>query len=214
MKKRIFIILVLAGVLVIEFFVPKQKYVSQDLLKDINIPMNIDNVWLGKDISSTIKLQDETYNFVSNTIANYYTNRYNGNKVMFLVLDAGNFHNPKVCFGASGYQPTDLPKEIFNIDGRKVDANVLLFKKEKENLLLIYWLCIDKRLSSWSQQKVKDFFYSIIGKKKTGLMVRLEIPIAIGNEKYAITIAEQFISELSLTLSDTEKDYLFGKRKG
>jgi hypothetical protein len=176
--------------------------------------MNIDNIWLGKDISSTIKLQDETYNFVSNTIANYYTNRYNKNKVMFLVLDAGNFHNPKVCFGASGYQPTDLKRELFNVDGRKVDANVLLFKKEKENLLLVYWLCIDKKLSSWSQQKVKDFFYSIIGKKKTGLMVRLEIPVAVGNEKYGLTIAQQFISDLSQTLTDVEKDYVFGEKWG
>ena len=211
MKKRLFIILVLAGVVIVEFCIPKPKYVSQDLLKEIHIPITIDKVWYGKDISDTIELQDETYNFVSNTIANYYTNKYNKNRVMFLVLDAGNFHNPKVCYGASGFEPTDLEHEVFNIDGRAVDANVLLFEKKKDNILLIYWLCIDKKISSWSQQKVKDFFYSIIGKKKTGLMVRLEIPVAKGNEKYGIKIAKQFISELSKTLNDTEKDFLFGE---
>jgi EpsI family protein len=197
-SKQILVIALVGIAILVAFALPKPKYQSLNILKQINIPATF-GVWTSQDATKNLDINDDRYKFISDIFARTYT-RQDGVSLLFLILDAGNFHNPKVCFGSSGYKIKELSDEQIQAGGRSFKATTLYTQKPGEGYVLMYWLCLDKQITGWTGQKAKEFFASIIGKKKTGLMVRLDIPSS-----------EQSTTDLSKSLSPQDLEYIFGK---
>ena len=210
MNKKHLIAFGLIGVtLLVSFGLPRPQYVSPNILPTLHIPMEFAG-WKAKDISKELNRQ-ETYSFISNIFARIYRNAQ-GQELLLLILDAGNFHNPKVCYGASGYINTDLPDTALNTPNKQFSATTVFLKKGQTNLVILYWLCINKKLVSWTGQKMQELFYSLLNKQKTGLMVRIDVPISKEEGKaQAAQFAHQFVKDLSQQLSPQELEYIFGK---
>jgi len=78
--------------------------------------------------------------------------------------------------------------------------------------VIIYWLCINQKLVSWTEQKVQELFYSLMNKQKTGLMVRIDVPISREADRpQAVKLAQDFVNALSKQLSPQDLIYIFGR---
>lgn len=192
------------------FSLPKTKYQSPDILNDLEIPVDLYN-WNGRDVDD-FNSKDDRYNFISDILARQYVNRYR-ESLMFLVLDAGNFHNPKVCYGSSGYSVSEVDMEEMTFNDRSILPYGLLMEKGGHRTLLVYWLVINKKLHNWTEQKFTELWYSLIGKKKVGLMVRMEIPVGRFGIQGAKNISRRFLKDLSRQLSEEDQNYLFGRAR-
>lgn len=199
------IILTAAG----SFLLPKTKYHSPDILSKLNIPVNF-YYWSSQDISNTLNPNDLRYNFISRFFAREYTNKYR-QKLSFLILDAGNFHNPKICFGSSGFKITDLPVQEIKINNRILKTHAAFYEKPGESYVIVYWICINKKTVDWAQQKLLQLTYSLFNKEKTGLMVRLDIPATAQTTDNALKLAKEFITQIAQEIPQEQADYLFGK---
>lgn len=208
-KKEAVIITILFCAITASFGLPKVKYKSPQILPKLEIPYKMPG-WLGKNMANEINPEDKRYNFIGDVFARAYLNKY-GESLLFLILDAGNFHNPKVCFGGSGFKIRELPKLELKILNRSLKANVLYAQKGQEGLLLVYWICIDKKTVDWTEQKIKQLWYSLFNKEKVGLMVRLDIPVYAENLDSSLKLAREFISDISSKIPSEQADYIFGK---
>ncbi|MBI5417740.1 exosortase-associated EpsI family protein [Candidatus Poribacteria bacterium] len=209
-RKIWLVIAVLACSIIYSFLFPKEKYVSEKILSKLNIPLVISN-WYGKDISKDINTQDMRYNFISEVFARTYVSSAR-EALLFLILDAGNFHNPKVCFGSSGYKIKEISDIKLNYASQKnINAHAIYVDRGTESYLIVYWICINKEISDWNEQKVKELWYSLFNKKKSGLMVRFDIPTKEYNIENAIKSAEKFMLELRKNITEEQAEYLFGK---
>ncbi len=208
-QKPFVIIIILALAIIVSFALPKAKYKSLNILDQIRIPETAAD-WSSKDISKEFNTDDERYNFLSDIFARIYTDK-NDNNLLFLVLDAGNFHNPKVCFSASGYKVKELTDTELKVAGRSFKAISLYTQRGNEGIVLLYWLCIDKKITSWTGQKLKELWASVFQTKKAGLMIRLEIPAQEKSTEAALAFGKKFLNDLSSNLSPDQLDYLFGK---
>ena len=209
MKRAVLISIMLILTMVISFLVPKPKYEGTNILDNLNIPKSFPG-WRSYDISKELDLKDERYNFISDAFARVYLNR-KGEAILLLVLDAGNFHNPKVCYTSTGFNVQELDKVKFDLASTSVDANALYMERQDTGMTLLYWLIIDKKPVNWTQQKVLELWSSLFNKKKTGLMVRMEIPLNKGRtQEEALALSREFIQSLNQSLTTEQKDYLFG----
>jgi len=212
MKKHIIVITLLAATIFIAFALPKWKYKGLDTLKQVNIPVSMTG-WQSRDISDNLKSnmsKGNVYNFVGDVFARVYGN-FLGEQLMMLVLDAGNFHNPKVCYGSSGYNITELEDLELAAGAKKFKAHVLYLEKGDEGLTMVYWICINKKIVGWTEQKIIELTASILQKKKAGLMVRLDIPTRKGGSEASLRLAQDFVKDLSHSLTPEQSEYLFGK---
>ncbi len=192
------------------FGLPKPKYKGTDILGSVHIPTSLP-LWRSIDMSGHLNLQqDDRYSFISGAFARVYGNPQ-GEKLLFLVLDARNFHHPKICFGRSGFQMKDLPDTEFNLPGRTLKAKTLFSKRGAESFVVIYWIVIDKVQADWNQQKFKQFWFSLWNKQKIGLMMRLDIPTDEEHLETSIQTAQQFISDIAENLHKEKLDLLFPK---
>jgi len=201
------ILLVMAGIFV-SYALPKRKYKSLDILSKVQMPVRVSG-WQSRDASQQFNPNDLRYNFIQRMLARVYWNKY-GENVIFMILDAGNFHNPKVCYGSAGYAFKDLPQLEFEVKGRRFKAVTVLFNKDKEQILVVYWLVINKKVVDWTKQKLIELWYSLTGKRKAGLMVRLEIPVISGRVEEELKLAKEFIADIAERFSDEELEYVFG----
>jgi len=195
--------------IIISFAPPRAKYKSISIMPSLNIPLELKD-WQGKDISAQFNIKDERYNFISEVSAHAYRSPL-GESILLLMLDAGNFHNPKLCMEAAGYTSTDLPDVKFKTTEGSFKAHAVFFENKKEGMLIIYWISIDKRLMDWTGQKFLQLFYSMFNKDKVGLMIRLDIPTRKNNIQGSISAAKEFVSELSEVMPREQSEYLFGK---
>ena len=171
--------------------------------------------WTSEDVGGDILDEgDDKYNFISDVFARIY-GIPSGHSLLFIILDAGNFHHPKVCFGSSGYQIKELEDTRFDINDRAFMAKTILAEKSDEAYVLIYWMVIDGNRVNWAEQKIKEFFRALLNKRRTGLMMRLDIPLDVpvseGNAKAAIDFARVFISDIASEMSEQDRLYIFGK---
>jgi EpsI family protein len=208
-NKSVIVLILLGAALLVSFGLAKPKYQSPDMLSKLNVPSSF-NDWQSKDASSEFNPDDLRYNFISRIFARDYTNK-SGENLLFLILDAGNFHNPKVCYGASGFKITDLPIQKFEANNRIISANAVFFEKPDENYVIIYWICINKKVVDWTQQKWLQLWYSLFNKQKVGLMARLDIPADPKNIDSALKLAKEFISQISSHMPPDQSEYLFGE---
>jgi hypothetical protein len=90
-------------------------------------------------------------------------------------------------------------------------AHALYMEKGGDGLTMVYWICIDRKIVGWTEQKMIELWSSILHKKKAGLMVRLDIPTRLGNSEVSLRLARDFVKDLSRGLSREQAQYLFGK---
>ncbi|MCG8432073.1 MAG: EpsI family protein [Candidatus Omnitrophica bacterium] len=209
MTKSLTVIIILIAALVLTYTLPKAKYQGTDLLSQLDIPMRIGD-WQGEDISDQLDTQDERYAFVSDIFARWYKDP-KGMQLLLLILDAGNFHNPKACFELSGYAIEHLNPITIPYNGKSLQANALLAERKEERNLLIFWTCFDKQITSWTGHEVKELFASILGKKKAGFMIRLDIPLGENPHEAALLPTYEFIMALYRSLPPEQTEYLFGQ---
>jgi len=210
-KKQLITILLLSITIAVSFCLPKHKYTSPKIIPELKIPQNINGWWYGIDVSKKLNIQDERYNFVSDVFASIYADKYK-DSLLFIILDAGNFHHPKVCFSSSGYKIKEIPQTTFKISGREFKPNILYAQKGNESLLIIYWICIDKKIVNWAEQKLNQLWFSLFNKQKTGLMIRLDIPTQENKIPDSISTAKEFLNDLIKNLPKEQADYIFGEK--
>jgi len=213
--KPLIVIMLLACVMFISFAMPQAKYVGTGYISNLKIPDSFSG-WTGKDVREEVGLgniNSATYNFVSGAFASQYTNPDKGS-LLFIILDAGNFHHPKVCFTGAGFEIKELPDAEFRFKDRTLKAHSLYTTKRNSRNLSLYWIVIDKKVAhKWIEQKAKQLFFSLFGKKRVGLMVRIDIPVKGDTINEAASLAKEFISDLNQSLTPKDIDYLFGKSR-
>ena len=210
MTRRPLTALIFIGITALAAFaVPKPKYQSPDVLSKLSIPTEF-GYWKSRDVSSQLNVRDKRFAFLSRVFARQYVNDL-GESLLFLIVDAGNFHHPKVCFGSSGFQVT--PQEDLEIQtaGRTLRAKVLFMEKGADDVLVVYWMCLDGKLIDWNEQKAKEFVYSVLGKPRVGLMGRLDIPTNAANKEGAKQTAKAFLKSLGQEIKPDDTGKLFGE---
>jgi len=212
MKTRLYTtIILLLATIVVCFALPKPRYESPDIIGALDIPESTRD-WRSKDMAKTLNLQqDDRYAFVSDVFARQYGTRY-GESLLFLVLDAGNFHHPKVCFGSSGFKISDLEDTpLTTTKGRTFKAKTLFAKKGAGGTVIIYWMVINKEQVSWTEQKFQQLWYQLFNKEKIGVMGRVDIPIEGDNTQLAVNLAQKFIRDISRVIPEDDAGYMFGE---
>jgi len=197
---------------VISYSVPRATYVGSDIISKIDVPLKVNN-WQGRDVSDQLKLDIniDTNKFISEAKIIQYVNNQR-DKLHFIILDAGNFHHPNVCFTAAGYEIKELDDTEFTLSGRTIRAKALYTEKNQEFAVSLYWIIIDKKITyNWIEQKMKQLYFSMFNKDRIGLMVRFDIAIDKNNIDTGIIKAKQFIHDLNQSLSPERAEYLFGK---
>ncbi|MFN3533003.1 MAG: exosortase C-terminal domain/associated protein EpsI [Candidatus Brocadia sp.] len=207
-KKGLITIALLLFPIIYCFGFPKAKYESLNILSQLRIPLEM-NGWQGVDVEQEWNIEDETYNFVSQALDREYVN-VSGKNLFFLVLDAGNFHNPKVCSNSSGFSVRELNDIEFHISNHKFQAHSLYVEKDAEGFLIIYWICIDKNIVDWTRQKIKQLWFSLVNKKRASLMIRLDVPAKEDTIGDALKLAEDFIVDLGRAMPSDQASYIFG----
>ncbi len=168
--------------------------------------------WQSQDISQDLKEKNGAGNLVGEIFARVYYDR-SGRSLVFMVLDAGNFHNPKVCYGGAGYDSQELGDTVFTIDGQPVKAQTVLLRNGDSSRLLMYWLCVNKRIVGWGEQKVLELFNSVFNQNKTRFMVRFEIPTEEDNIEESIELVESFVQDVYSNVPQQYAEYVFGRLK-
>jgi EpsI family protein len=208
-KKPLIIVFLLVIAFCLAYGSPRPKYQSTDILKTIILPDKM-GFWRGEDVKQQVNLGQNQYFFIDDIKTKKYVNNQ-GMTIYFTLLDAGNFHHPRICFNSAGYTAQDLPDTNFETPNAKFQSPTLFFKKKNEDVLVIYWLCINKQRVDWTGQKLKEFWFSLRGIKRTGFTVRLDIPVTEENIKPAIISAQDLVKNLSRTMPKTQADYIFGE---
>ncbi|MGQ3686338.1 MAG: exosortase C-terminal domain/associated protein EpsI [Candidatus Loosdrechtia sp.] len=193
------------------FTTRRAKYAGIDTLPMLQIPFTI-HEWEGKATGQEWNLGEDKYHFISNILEREYLNT-NSENLYLIILDAGNFHNPTVCASSSGFTVRELNSVCFPLLNRTLTANCLYLEGSKENYLMLYWLCIDKNVVNWTGQKIKELWYSLLNKKKSGLMIRLDVPCSNDGIEKALLLAKEFVDNLFSATPPGQLDYIFGKAK-
>lgn len=212
-NKNIVVVIILLMTIIIIYYLPQAKYVGTNFISGMDVPLTI-AAWQGTDVSNTLNINtaNADFNFINQALAHNYVN-IGGQSLLLIVLDAGNFHHPKVCFTGAGYNIKELPDSEFQLAERSLKAHTLFIERGKDSFLSFYWIVIDKSVAhEWIEQKFKQLFYSLFNKKRIGLMIRMDIPAKEENISNATIMAKQFVNDLSHNLKPEEADYILGKK--
>jgi hypothetical protein len=206
-----FIVVLLGCYLV--YFTPKIKYQGKAVVTSLmdSVPEMFGR-WRGQDIPVKNDAENPMYNFLSKAFARFYYDLYLPDRgVSLMVLDAGNFHYPKICMTGAGGKTDDLEPRVIEVGGHKVKAYLVFTEYENRSVLTVYWICIDKKVvKDWLEQKVKQLFFSLFNTKAVGLMVRADIRVTRDNVDDGVKYAEKFFNDLYGDLPRETKDYMFG----
>ncbi len=211
-NKNIIVIIILLLVILVSYTVPRAKYIGTNFISNLEVPFTFFD-WKGKDVSETLNVSaaNTNFNFINEALAYQYVNSYRQN-LIFIILDAGNFHHPKVCFTGAGYKIKELTDTEFNFSGQTLKAHTLFTTRDNINSLSFYWIVIDRNVAhEWIEQKYKQLFHSLFNKKRVGLMVRIDIPTKEDNIEEAMVTAKKFVNDLSQSLQPGQASYIFGE---
>jgi len=203
------VIFLLIGTIIYCFAYPKPKYVSTDIFSQLAIPCNIKD-WQGRDAEQGWNLEENKYNFISQIFNREYVNK-NKENIYLLILNAGNFHNPKVCSRGAGFEIKELDNLRFNVLNRTFEACSLYVGMADDGYLIIYWVCMDKNIVSWTGQKIKELYYTLINKNKIRLMIRLDVPCKEKDIGDATMAARKFVEDLIQSIPTVQAEYIFGR---
>ena len=212
-KNKFYIVIILLSLAILtSYYLPKAKYVGTNFISNLEVPSEFAG-WRGRDVSEALGINpaESTFNFINKAFAYEYVNSA-GKNLLFIILDAGNFHHPEVCFTGAGFKIKNLPDTEFQLPDRTFKAKTLFTEKENATFLSFYWIVIDKNIAEeWVEQKLKQLYFSLFDKKRVGLMVRIDIPAKEGDIKNASAMARQFINDLDKTIKPVPADYIFGR---
>ena len=209
-SRAYWVIALLLVAILIAFGLPKPKYQSAKILHEITLPKNLLN-WTSLDVSNKLDSRDDRYKFMSDIFARIYGNS-DGKSLLFIVLDAGNFHHPRVCFGSSGFNLTELPDiPLSPFADFTFNAKTLWARKGEQNVLIVYWMCIDRKQVNWAEQKINQFWTSLTNQRKTGLMMRMDVPVEGNDTAAAVGLAQEFVRDFGKFVTPQESEYVFGK---
>ncbi len=203
--------LVLLTAIVASFAVPRHKYQGTSILKDLNMPFSLSN-WQSVDYSNNLSTtKDDRFNFLSGAFARIYGTR-EGKSLLLLILDAGNFHHPQLCYGGSGFKIKELSNAELRTPAKNLYSKTFLAEKANgETFVVMYWMVINKQKVDWTTQKLTQLWHSLFNKNHVGLMTRLDIPVTDGNVANAVTLGQKFISDLSKEMPTEKQEWVFGK---
>lgn len=207
-KRSYLILALLMAALLLSYSTPRKKYVSPGILKTIHLPDQTGS-WSGENFENNLRLGEGLLTYLSDIKTKKYLR--NGQVLYVTLMDAGNFHHPKLCFTGSGYTAEDLQDTTFQIQKRSFKAPTVFFKKPNESILVMYWLCVDQERVNWAQQKTREFWYALLGKKRTGFIVRLDIPTLEQDIPAAVQAAQNLVESLAETIPPDQAAYIFGK---
>ncbi|MCF6151603.1 MAG: EpsI family protein [Candidatus Kuenenia stuttgartiensis] len=187
---------------------PKPKYTAPDVLSRLSIPYKL-NEWTGVDTEIKWNIEDDIYNFLSQAFDREYMSADNKN-LFLLMLNGSNFHNPKICFRGAGFTTKELDNIRFQTLNSTFNARSLYAESGNEGFLIIYWMCVDGRVVNWTEQKLKELYYTLIDRNRASLMVRLDIPCKEGEIDNAVVMATKFVDNLSRSIKVDQSKYIFG----
>jgi EpsI family protein len=211
-KKSVVVIILISLAILISYSSPRAKYKGTGFITDLKVPKTISE-WTGRDISEIVFESEDpqAFDFISESLAHQYANKA-GQNLLFIILDAANFHHPKVCFTEAGFKIRELPDTTFSLPNRTLKAHTLFTEQGRDTYLSFYWIVIDKNVvHEWIEQKFKQLFFSLFGKQRVGLMVRIDIPVKEDEIGDAMLIAKQFVGDLDSSLNSEQFDYILGK---
>lgn len=191
---------------------PKPKYEGTSILSDLNMPTELRD-WRSIDYSGNIaETKDDRYNFLSGAFARIFGVR-EGRSLLMLILDAGNFHHPQLCYAGSGFKIKELSDTELTTYRGPVRVKTFLASKEatKEKIVVMYWMCINKQKVDWTEQKFTQLWHSLFNKKQVGLMTRLDLPAGDGDIDAAVAFGQRFIVDLTKEIPTEKSEWLFGK---
>ena len=212
-NKHIIVVIVLLMTIIVVHYIHQAKYIGTNFISGIDIPLFF-SAWQGTNVSNALNINtaNADFNFINQALAHNYINR-EGQNLLLIILDAGNFHHPKVCFTGAGYNITELPDSEFQFSERSLKAHTLFIERGKDSFLSFYWIVIDKSVAhEWIEQKFKQLFYSLFNKKRIGLMIRMDIPAKQKDINNASIMARQFLTDLSHDLKPEDADYILGSK--
>jgi EpsI family protein len=211
-KVKTFTVLILLSLtMLLSFAFPRTKYVGTNFISELEIPYTFTE-WQGQDVTKKLNINtaNTNFNFINEAVANQYINS-KGESLLFIILDAGNFHHPKVCFTGAGYKIKELDDTEFHTPDRSFKAHTLFTERGNESSLSFYWIVIDKKVAhAWIEQKFKQLYFSMLNKQRVGLMVRLDVPAKEDNIEEAMLLAKRFVSDLGQTLKPEQAGYIWG----
>jgi EpsI family protein len=207
--RNLFVFILVSATLLYTHTAPRAKYTSPNILPQLQIPHEMPG-WTSRDAVKELNLNQPQYNFISNVFARIYQDQ-EGRSLLFLVLDAGNFHHPKVCFTSAGFTVSELPDTKLDVSGRALRAKTLYAKRGEEGFLVLYWIVIDKKQVDWTEQKFKQFWFSLFNRKRVGLMSRVDIPISTEQVDISGVLVKSFLGSLTPELPREQTSWLFGK---
>ncbi len=207
--QHLFAGLLLLGTIFLNFIVPHPRYANPDVLKQIHLPESLPD-WKSRDVAGELNRQDDRYKFASCIWARVYGTRRD-ESLLFLILDTNNFHPPQACFQSSGFKIQTLEDMPIVLSTQKFRAKAIYAVRKETGFLVLYWTCIDKRLETdLVKGDVQQLFFNLLNKKRTGLMMRLDIPVFEDSIPQAVQLAQKFLSDLEKELDKSERGYLFG----
>jgi len=207
MNKIFVVTVLLLAAIAVSFCLPRPKYQGLNVLAKLNVPQAIGE-WQGKDVAD-LNMEDGRYNFISKIFARTYTDK-EGISLNLFILDAGNFHNPKICFTGAGFKIGEAPDKNFTAAGKPLKSHSLVVEKDNEKYLLTYWITIDKKGVDWFEQKASQLFSSLLNRKKAALMCRIDLPFRPGEEAAALALTQSFIDDLAAGITPQDRSYIFG----
>ncbi|RJQ56203.1 MAG: exosortase-associated EpsI family protein [Nitrospiraceae bacterium] len=212
-RKTFIVIFLLISTVLSSYIIPETKYTGTKFISELKIPLTFPG-WNGKDVTGALNInyEESTYNFINDALGYQYINQ-DGKSLLFIILDAGNLHNPRVCFTNSGYMINELEDTEFTVSNRTFKAHALFTQNGGNSFLSFYWVIIDKNIANeWIENKIKQLYFSLFNAKRVGLMVRIDIPANEHEIEEAIIMGNEFVHDLSLSLESTQSDYIFGEK--
>ncbi|HPS20790.1 MAG TPA: exosortase-associated EpsI family protein [Candidatus Omnitrophota bacterium] len=216
LKFAIIFTVLLAGLFTV-YCTPKWKYEGKEVVLSVmqNVP-DIFGRWRGRNVDSGVNDENPIYNFISKISSKFYYDLYLPERgVMFTLLDAGNFHYPKICMRGGGKETTDFAPRTINVGGKEITVQMVLAedpKDKKSGNLTVYWISIDKKpVKEWIQHKLHQLVYSLFNRKSVGLMVRADIRCTRDNVDDGVKYVEKFFNDLYKDLPQDSREYIFGK---
>jgi len=209
MHKKIWIAIVLLSTAITYIYVlPKQSYKNIEVLHQLKIPLDLPN-WKGTEIKHAFKFDGEP-----NNMGIYKNLRYvnvHDKLLYFTVFGSDNWHSPKVCSKMTGFEIINLGTEKVNLSNNiKFNTTNVFAQKEDNGFLIIYWLCIDKKVVNWAEQKLKVFWYSLFNKEIVGIMIRIDVPCKENKVEEALELSKQFLTILFKTIDSDNAKIVFG----
>lgn len=206
--------LILVMTILISFALPRQKYQGTSILQDLNMPLTVGDQWQSADYSMNLSTtKDDRFNFLSGAFARIYGTR-EGRSLLLLILDAGNFHHPQLCYGSSGFKIKELDETALQTQNKTLRVKTFLAQKDAasgEAIVVMFWMVINKEQVDWTEQKLTQLWHSLFNKKQVGLMTRLDIPVSDGQIDQAIEYGQRFIRDLGGAMPTEKQEWIFGK---